>query len=97
MLNLPDITAMDITGYSESYTEWCKINLEAVPTNIGSQKSWDMINVERLITTLHFESERDQARFLAIQKPESSAWLHMLASKELGTQRPTHPGWSQIG
>lgn len=35
--------------------------------------------------SLHFENVEDKARFLAVQRPESGAWLHALPSESIDT------------
>lgn len=65
---------------------WNSINIDKTPDNQSIQKSWDSINIERIISEeLKFESIKDLAHFKALQEPESSGWLQVIPSSNIGT------------
>jgi hypothetical protein len=71
--------------YEEALNKWLSVNNET-PSSLKIQKSWDMINIKRVIESeLQFDSDFDKARFKAIQQRESGAWLHAFPSKNIGT------------
>jgi hypothetical protein len=71
--------------YEEALNKWLSVNNET-PSSLKIQKSWDMINIKRIIESeLQFDSDFDKARFKAIQQRESGAWLHAFPSKNIGT------------
>jgi hypothetical protein len=71
--------------YEEALNKWLSVNNET-PSSLKIQKSWDMINIKRIIESeLQFDSDFDKARFKAIQYRESGAWLHAFPSKNIGT------------
>ncbi len=65
---------------------WKIINGHQEPDLKTSQKSWDLINIKRLIgENFNFDSKIDLARFKALQCKESNAWLHSIPSTNIGT------------
>lgn len=86
MLQQPSLNIVDIGDYNDNLNAWDSLNPNTNhPTTPSRQKEWNVINVVRLISEIHFETDSDKARFLAIQKSESSAWLHALPSRSIGT------------
>lgn len=84
MLRSPELEISEIADYNEALLQWNRSQTE-LPVIPSSQKSWDQMTVERHLGQMEFNSDTEKARFLAIQRPESSAWLHSLPSKEIGT------------
>lgn len=72
--------------FNESLEHWNRINADKLPEFPSIQKQWDSIIVERIILEcLNFETLEDNARFRALQEPESGGWLHLIPSTNIGT------------
>ena len=86
MLQIPTLDISDIAGYEDGSMAWNALNPDTEPPQTPSlQKHWDVINVNRIFNALRFETDEDKARVLAICRSESSAWLHALPSRNIGT------------
>lgn len=83
ILNFQDKTF--ISHFDEALDEWRNINGPLFPDCKIIQKNWDLINIQRIIEDLKFESKTDIARFKALQCKESNAWLHSIPSPNIGT------------
>lgn len=81
--NAPDLT--DVVYYSEALNEWNNINSTIPETGKDIQSKWDEINIERIVSSLEFPSDRHMARFKASLRKESSYWLSTLPSKNIDT------------
>ncbi len=72
--------------WNESIEAWNALNIDKMPDDPSTQKHWDSINVERIISeNLNFESLDDKARYIALQEKESGGWLHLIPSSNIGT------------
>lgn len=86
MLNSPTLQVTEVSNYESGLNAWMLLNPNTgIPEIPTSQKEWDKINTERLANEVHLEETTEKARILAIRKPESSAWLHALPSRAIGT------------
>lgn len=86
MLNQPTLNIEEIASYEDSLNAWNRLHSDAVvPEAPTQQKQWDAFMVKRSLYSLHFARDEDKARFLAIQRTESGAWLHALPSALIGT------------
>lgn len=86
MLNSPTLQATEVSDYQDGLNALALLNPEtSIPDTPTSQKQWDTINIERLSNEQQREDIADKARILAIRKSESSAWLHALPSRAIGT------------
>lgn len=69
----------------EALQNWISSN-NSVPNINNQQKQWDSINIKRIINeNLTFDSNLDIARFKALQRKESGAWLNSIPSTNIGT------------
>ncbi|XP_037045819.1 tolloid-like protein 1 [Bradysia coprophila] len=56
-----------------------------MPDSPSIQKSWDYINLDRIVSEIRLHSPKDEARFKALQQPESGGWLQVIPSNNIGT------------
>lgn len=84
---LPRMDKPNVSFQDEVLDAWKQINPEERPCSVqlGFQKSWDIINLKRIINNMNFPTVHSKARFLALQKTESNVWLNSLPSSSLGT------------
>jgi hypothetical protein len=75
-----------IHHYDGALEVWNVENENERPTIPQFQKTWDNINIKRIIANdLIFNSPKDLARFKALQCRESGSWLHAIPSPNIGT------------
>ena len=80
------ITLRCIADYDDGLNVWNGLHPEqAQPEQPTIQRQWSLITTQRLVNNLNFDRDEDRARYLAVQRPESGAWLHALPSKSIGT------------
>lgn len=84
MLHHSTLQVEQIANYEDGLNEWSALHLEQ-PEIPSLQRQWTKITTTRLVSSLSFERDGDRARFLAIQTPESGAWLQALPSHSIGT------------
>lgn len=78
MLGSPDVTTKEIVAYSESHIEWLALKPEDdEPNDLPSQRRWDILNIDRIIESIHFDNMTEIK-----QERESNA---LLPSKQIGT------------
>ena len=86
MLHQSTLQAEEIADYQDGLDIWNGLHPGSAQPEIPSlQRQWNRIAIARLIGNLKIESDEDKARFLAVQRPESGAWLQALPSKSIGT------------
>lgn len=79
-----------ISYMHEALDAWLSVN-PSNPSFLHNQSSWDKINIDRIVNDeLHFSHPTDIARFLALQRPESNAWLNAIPSRHIGTFLDDH-------
>ena len=77
----------EISCLEEAIIAWKDLCPEhALPTSQTIQKCWDIpiIQLKHTAIITNAQSPADKARLLAIQRPESGAWLNALPSPQLG-------------
>jgi len=81
MLNLiPDESS--ISGYADALSDWNAVH-PTTPAVKEVQKNWDLINLAKIIESIKFTNEVDDARFLASTAKESGAWMDALPSRSI--------------
>lgn len=78
MLHQSSLQVEEIAGYQDSLNVQSKncLHPDSVqPEKPSLQKQWNWISVATLLTKLSFEQVEDLARFLAIKRPESEAYM----------------------
>lgn len=75
-----------LSGLDETLNAWNRMCPDtSPPAQQSSQQQWDAININRIANGFAFNSDVDKARYKASLCKESSAWLTVLPSKNLGT------------
>lgn len=71
----------------EALESWGLLNGEIIPVVKHLQKNWDLINITRIKNeiVLLVLDKIEKARLLALQQPESGAWLYAIPSPNIGT------------
>ncbi len=84
---LPFKDEPNVSYLEDSLRIWDQQNNNERPCyeELGFQKSWDLINLNRITSTMEFTNAKSKARFQALKRPESNAWLTSLPSAALGT------------
>lgn len=86
MLHQPTLHIEEIVDYGDGLKEWNSLHPEQIHPEVPSlQRHWSNIVTAQLKSKLIFVQDVDKARFLAIQTPESGAWLQALPSHSIGT------------
>lgn len=86
MLQQPSLQVEEIADYGDGLIAWNSLHPGSSSPEIPSlQCQWNKTTIARLLENLKFETDSDKARFLAVQRPESGAWLQALPSRSIGT------------
>lgn len=86
MLKMSSQNILEIADYENGLNTWTSMHPRtSQPEKPSIQKHWDLINTTHLFNNIHFETDDDKARILAICNSESGAWMHALPSSSIGT------------
>lgn len=75
----------EVAYYEEGIDIWNAINSKIPINELSSQRNWDEINILRILSSLNSPSDVHTAILTASLKHESSLWLSVLPSKNIGT------------
>lgn len=88
VISILSVTTTDLveaTFYDEAIAIWNSMDNVSPLNETATQSQWDKVNTTRITSSLQFKTDIHIALFKASREPESSLWLSVLPSKNIGT------------